>query len=82
MMKDEDVKTMMDRLGRKLGPGEFVVALVFAGRVKRHFGANGLTVRLGLVERRAQALLRAYGEVREIRSPLRDNRTGKEAGDE
>ncbi len=119
-MKDEDVETMMDRLGRKLGPGEFVVALVFAGRVKRHFGANGLTMRLGMAERRApdlivsdgsdpermgralaaasvaraarecqdaiaqtvddraQELLRAYGDVREIRSPLRDKRTGKE----
>lgn len=120
-MKDEDVETMMDRLGRKLGPGEFVVAPVFAGRVERHFGANGLTMRLGMVERRApdliaqdtsdpervgralaaasvaraarecqdviaqtvgdraQALLRDFGEVREVRSPLRDKRSGKEA---
>ena len=120
-MKEDDIETMMDRLGRKLGPGEFVVALVFAGRVERHFGANGLTMRLGMVERRApdliasetsdpervgralaaasvaraarecqdviaqtvgdraQALLRDFGEVREVRSPLRDKRSGKEA---
>ncbi len=120
-MKDDDIETMMDRLERKLGAGEFVVALVFAGRVKRHFGSSGLTMRLGMVERRApdlivkdgndpervgraltaasvaravrecqdviaqtvgdraQALLRDFGEVREIRSPLRDKRSGKEA---
>lgn len=122
-MKDDDVETMMDRLERKLGPGEFVVALVFAGRVKRHFGANGLEMRLGMVERRApdliaqdtsdpervgralaaatvaraarelqdviaqtvgdraQELLRDFGEVREVRSPLRDKLNGKEGAE-
>lgn len=122
-MKDEDVETMMDRLGRKLGPGEFVVALVFAGRVERRGGANNLDMRLEMMERRApdlkldadrdldrlgralaatsvvraarelqyviaqtvgdraQELMRDFGEVREVRSPLRDKRTGKEGAE-
>lgn len=122
-MKDDDVESMMDGLARKLCDGEFVVALVFVGRVERRFGANGLEMRLGMVSRRApdlqasagddperigralaaasvaraarecqdaiaqtvgdraQALLQKFGEVREVRSPLRDKLNAKEAAE-
>lgn len=56
-MNEEEVETMMDGLERKLGPGEFVVALVFAGRVERRGSTNGLEMRIGLLERRAPDLL-------------------------
>lgn len=122
-MKGEDFESMMDGLKRKLGEGEFVVALFFAGRVKARFGVNGVEMRLGMVERRApdiiasdtsdpervgralaaasvaravrecqdaiaqtvgdraQTLLRDFGEVREVRSPLRDKLNGKEGAE-